>query len=164
MRYRRSDAEIEAIEFLDSTERITEITEFIGNTFSISYEDKDNPFFKYTFPDGEVLMVNVGDYVAKIPLKTGNTILACITKAEMKSLLDDKILSPVSEDIVEVNRVELASTLAERSLMEYYMSSSLPDECWKVTDSKGNTSYTKEAQKRFDGFYDEFYNMIVNSK
>lgn len=60
MKYVRKTA-IEAIQFIDTPERIGEIAKFVGGNLRINYKDKDNPFILID----NVIKVNIGDYIIK---------------------------------------------------------------------------------------------------
>lgn len=65
MRYRKKPVVIEAIQFVDTTERIGEIQEFMGGiTIRVDYADKNNPIIKIETLEG-VMAANVGDYIIK---------------------------------------------------------------------------------------------------
>ena len=64
-KYRKKPVVIEAIQFVDTTERIGEIQEFMGGiTIRVDYADKNNPIIKIDTLEG-VMAANVGDYIIK---------------------------------------------------------------------------------------------------
>ena len=62
MKYVKKPIEIEAIQFLDTVERIKEIHDFMGKDFSIAYSE--NPVLKIPTLEG-VMTASVGDYIIK---------------------------------------------------------------------------------------------------
>ena len=65
MKYRKKPVIIEAIQFEDNSDRITEIHEFMGgDTIRVNYEDKDNPYLKIETLEG-IMKASVGDYIIK---------------------------------------------------------------------------------------------------
>lgn len=64
MKYKKKPVEIEAIQFIDTPERVCEISEFIGYDFRVNYEDKDNPYIIIGTLEGD-MKANVGDYIIK---------------------------------------------------------------------------------------------------
>lgn len=62
MKYVKKPIEIEAIQFLDTVERIKEIHDFMGKDFSIAYSE--NPVLKIPTLEG-VMIASVGDYIIK---------------------------------------------------------------------------------------------------
>lgn len=62
MKYVKKPVEIEAIQFLDTVERIKEIHDFMGKDFSIAYSE--NPVLKIPTLEG-VMTASVGDYIIK---------------------------------------------------------------------------------------------------
>jgi hypothetical protein len=62
MKYVKKPIEIEAIQFLDTVERIKEIHDFMGEDFSIAYSE--NPVLKIPTLEG-VMTASVGDYIIK---------------------------------------------------------------------------------------------------
>lgn len=65
MKYRKKPVVIDAIQFVDTAERIGEIQEFMGGiTIRVDYSDKNNPIFKIDTLEG-VMAANVGDYIIK---------------------------------------------------------------------------------------------------
>ena len=64
-KYRKKPVVIEAIQFVDTTERIGEIQEFMGGiTIRVDYADKNNPIIKIETLEG-VMDASVGDYIIK---------------------------------------------------------------------------------------------------
>ena len=63
-KYRKKPVVIEAIQFVDTTERIGEIQEFMGGIIRVDYADKNNPIIKIETLEG-VMAANVGDYIIK---------------------------------------------------------------------------------------------------
>lgn len=63
MKYRNKPVVIEAIQFFDNTERIAEISNFIGE-IRISYENPKKPILKIDTLEGEMI-ANEGDYIIK---------------------------------------------------------------------------------------------------
>lgn len=64
MKYIKKSVEIEAIQFLDTPERVCEIAEFMGGDLRVNYEDKDNPYIPIETPEG-TMKASVGDYIIK---------------------------------------------------------------------------------------------------
>lgn len=64
MKYIKKSVEIEAIQFLDTPERVCEIAEFMGGDLRVNYEDKDNPFIPIETLEG-TMKASVGDYIIK---------------------------------------------------------------------------------------------------
>lgn len=64
MKYRKKPVEIEAVQFIDTPERIKEIAEFMGGELHVNYEDKDNPYIQIETPEG-TMKASVGDYIIK---------------------------------------------------------------------------------------------------
>lgn len=64
-KYRKKPVVIEAIQFVDTTERIGEIQEFMGGiTIRVDYADKNNPIIKIETLEG-VMAASEGDYIIK---------------------------------------------------------------------------------------------------
>jgi len=64
MKYRKQPVEIEAVQFIDTPERIEEIAEFMGGDIRVNYEDKDNPYIPIETLEG-TMKASVGDYIIK---------------------------------------------------------------------------------------------------
>lgn len=64
MKYKKKPVEIEAVQFLDTPERICEIAEFVGGDLRVNYEDKDNPYIPIETLEG-TMKASVGDYIIK---------------------------------------------------------------------------------------------------
>lgn len=64
MKYIKKSVEIEAVQFIDTPERICEIVAFVGGDRRVNYEDKDNPFIPIETLEG-TMKANVGDYIIK---------------------------------------------------------------------------------------------------
>lgn len=64
MKYIKKPVEIEAVQFIDTPERICEIAEFVGTDLSVNYEDKDNPYIPIETLEG-TMKASVGDYIIK---------------------------------------------------------------------------------------------------
>nr|WP_304651385.1 hypothetical protein [Bacteroides acidifaciens] len=64
MKYIKKSVEIEAVQFLDTPERVCEIAEFMGGDLRVNYEDKDNPYIPIETPEG-TMKASVGDYIIK---------------------------------------------------------------------------------------------------
>lgn len=64
MKYINKSVEIEAVQFIDTPERISEIAEFIGSDLRVNYEDKDNPYIPIETLEG-TMKASVGDYIIK---------------------------------------------------------------------------------------------------
>lgn len=64
MKYRKRPVEIEAVQFVDTPERICEIAEFVGTDLRVNYEDKDNPYIPIETLEG-TMKASVGDYIIK---------------------------------------------------------------------------------------------------
>ena len=64
-RYRKKPVEIEALQFLDDVDRITELSNFIDNQYvRVSYKDPKNPKLLIRTLEG-VMEASVGDYVIR---------------------------------------------------------------------------------------------------
>lgn len=63
-KYQKKPIVIEAIQFEDTTETITKISDFMGDNFSIDYANKDNPVLKINTLEG-TMIANVGDYIIR---------------------------------------------------------------------------------------------------
>ena len=64
-RYRKKPVEIEALQFLDDVDRITELSNFIDNQYvRVSYKDPKNPKLLIKTLEG-VMEASVGDYVIR---------------------------------------------------------------------------------------------------
>ncbi|MGN0714935.1 MAG: hypothetical protein ACI4LN_03860 [Anaerovoracaceae bacterium] len=65
MKYRKKPVVIEAMQFLDNAETITNIAEFIDNQdLRVDYADPENPVIKIETLEG-VMSASVGDYIIK---------------------------------------------------------------------------------------------------
>ena len=64
MKYKKKPVEIEAVQFIDTPERICEIAEFIDNDLRVNYEDKESPYIPLETLEG-TMKVGVGDYIIK---------------------------------------------------------------------------------------------------
>ncbi len=60
MKYRKWSDTVEAIQFIDDSDRIAEISEFTGMDIIVDYEDSDNPILRFCAFNFEV-----GDWVIK---------------------------------------------------------------------------------------------------
>ena len=64
-RYKKKPVEIEALQFLDDVDRITELSNFIDNQYvRVSYKDPKNPKLLIRTLEG-VMEASVGDYVIR---------------------------------------------------------------------------------------------------
>ena len=64
-RYRKKPVEIEALQFIDDVDRITELSNFIDNQdVQVSYKDPKNPKLLIETLEG-VIEASVGDYVIR---------------------------------------------------------------------------------------------------
>ena len=63
-KYQKKPVVIEAIQFQDDVDTITNISEFMQDTFSVDYSNKDNPTLKIPTLEG-VMTAIVGDYIIK---------------------------------------------------------------------------------------------------
>ena len=64
-RYKKKPVEIEALQFLDDVDRITELSNFIDNQdVRVSYKDPKNPKLLIETLEG-VMEASVGDYVIR---------------------------------------------------------------------------------------------------
>ena len=64
-RYRKKPVEIEALQFIDDVDRITELSNFIDNQdVRVSYKDPKNPKLLIKTLEG-VMEASVGDYVIR---------------------------------------------------------------------------------------------------
>ena len=64
VKYRKKPVVIEAIQFLDTVESISALSEFIGETIKVDYSNPDKPIFKIDTLEGPHI-ANVGDYIIK---------------------------------------------------------------------------------------------------
>lgn len=64
MKYRKKPVVIEAIQFEDTAERITEISDFMGKDFSVDYRNPDAPVLKIETLEG-VMEASVNDFIIK---------------------------------------------------------------------------------------------------
>ena len=65
MKYRKKPVVIEAMQFLDNAETITNLAEFIDNQdLRLDYADPKNPVIKIETLEG-VMSASVGDYIIK---------------------------------------------------------------------------------------------------
>lgn len=64
MKYIKKPVEIEAVQFIDTPERICEIAEFVGTDLRVNYEDKGNPYIPIETLEG-TMKASVGDYIIK---------------------------------------------------------------------------------------------------
>ena len=64
MKFVKKPVEIEAVQFIDTPERISQIAEFVGVDLCVNYEDKDNPFIPIETLEG-TMKASVGDYIIK---------------------------------------------------------------------------------------------------
>lgn len=63
--YRKKPVEIEAIQFEDTPEVLSELSDFINNQdLRVDYKDPENPFIKIETLEG-VMKASVGDYIIK---------------------------------------------------------------------------------------------------
>ena len=63
-KYQKKPVVIEAIQFKDDVDTITNISKFMQHDFSIDYSNKDNPTLKIPTLEG-VMTASVGDYIIK---------------------------------------------------------------------------------------------------
>ena len=63
-KYQKKPVVIEAIQFIDNAERLTEISDFVGEGLSIDYSQPDNPTLKIQTLEG-VMTASVGDFIIK---------------------------------------------------------------------------------------------------
>lgn len=64
MKYRKKPVIIEAIQFQNNVEVITQLSDFIGDTIYVNYENKDNPYLTIVTLEGD-MKASVGDYIIK---------------------------------------------------------------------------------------------------
>lgn len=64
MKYRKKPVVIEAIQFQDNAEVITQLSDFIGDTIYVNYTNKDNPYLRIETLEGD-MKASVGDYIIK---------------------------------------------------------------------------------------------------
>lgn len=64
MKYRKKPVIIEAIQFQDDAEIITQLSDFIGDTIYVNYTNKDNPYLRIETLEGD-MKASVGDYIIK---------------------------------------------------------------------------------------------------
>lgn len=64
MKYIKKSVEIEAVQLIDTPERIIEIAAFMGGDLRVNYEDKDNPYIPIETLEG-TMKASVGDYIIK---------------------------------------------------------------------------------------------------
>lgn len=64
-KYRKKPVEIEAIQFEDTPEVLSELSDFINNQdLRVDYKDPENPVIKIETLEG-VMKASVGDYIIK---------------------------------------------------------------------------------------------------
>ena len=63
-KYKKKPVIIEAIQFVDDAERITEIYNFVGAGLSVDYSKKEKPVLKIPTLEG-VMTASEGDYIIK---------------------------------------------------------------------------------------------------
>lgn len=63
-KYRKLPVVVEAIQFLDNVEALTEISEFAGDKVVVSYDDPNVPVLKIETLEG-TMKANVGDWIIK---------------------------------------------------------------------------------------------------
>lgn len=64
MRYKKKPVVIEAVQFFETAESITEISDLAGKNIIINYNDPKNPYLKIETLEG-TMKANVGDYIIK---------------------------------------------------------------------------------------------------
>lgn len=64
MKYIKKPVEIEAMQFLDTTESIEELSDFTGKEIRVDYQDRNNPCLKIETLEG-TMKASVGDYIIK---------------------------------------------------------------------------------------------------
>lgn len=64
MKYRKKPVVIEAIQFQDNAEVITQLSDFIEDTIYVNYEDASNPYLTIVTLEGNMKAL-VGDYIIK---------------------------------------------------------------------------------------------------
>lgn len=65
MKYRKKPVVIKALQFFDTAERITELSEFIDNQeVVVNYEKPDSPVLKIETLEG-IMTASEGDYIIK---------------------------------------------------------------------------------------------------
>lgn len=99
MKYRKKPVEIEAVQFIDTPERICEIAEFVGTDLSVNYEDKDNPYIPIETLEG-TMKVSVGDYIIK---GVKGEIYSC--KPDIFEATYDCVGSPIDQMYREIDEL-----------------------------------------------------------
>ena len=65
MKYRKKPVVIEALQFFDKVDRISELSELMGNqSVVVNYENPDNPTLKIETLEG-IMTASEGDYIIK---------------------------------------------------------------------------------------------------
>lgn len=62
-KYRKKPVIIEAVQFWDTTERLDELSDFMGE-LNVNYENPDKPVIPITTLEG-VMITSIGDYIIK---------------------------------------------------------------------------------------------------
>lgn len=63
-KYRKKSVVVEAMQFKDDADALTELQEFMQSELRVSYEKTDDPILNVETPEG-VKPAHVGDYVVK---------------------------------------------------------------------------------------------------
>lgn len=65
MKYRKKPVVIEALQFEDTADRISELSDFVSDQdLVVNYNDPDNPYLKIQTLEGE-MKASIGDYIIK---------------------------------------------------------------------------------------------------
>lgn len=64
MKYRKKPVVIEAVQFIDSGEVLSDLSALMKDTIRVDYADADNPVLKIETLEG-TMTANVGDYIIK---------------------------------------------------------------------------------------------------
>ena len=68
----------------------------------------------------------------------------------------------MSDELITINKLELASELAHEKLLALVHLSKGEFEIYKETDEE--VSYTEQAQDKFNEYYDKYLTLIENCK
>lgn len=109
MKYVKRNVEVvEAIQFLDTPERLSELSDFIGREHTIDYKDKDNPILKIKNMPTGTMVADVGDFIIKV---AGENFRA----AKPESFLSAHDLAETPRDRMEIESRELSERILKLS-------------------------------------------------
>lgn len=107
MKYIKRHVEVvEAMQFLDTPERLSELSDFIGREHTIDYRDKDNPILKIKNMPTGTMVADVGDFIIKV---AGGNFRA----AKPESFLSAHDLAETPRDRTEIESRELEERLSK---------------------------------------------------